>query len=346
MNAIKLSFLMCAMFFTVLSSISAQETESKEALMAQKAEKAAELAKLQGELSAIEGKIASIPGWRLGGVGVVGADFNGNNNWYALTAPNSASNGLGIGFNGFANNIQPKFFWRNLLNVTIQRTATQLDRQGPSSDAVVALSEGLDLSSLYGYRINPKLAVSAEGKFTTSIVRYDADAPTGSKFQSSFFDPAKLTVSAGLTWTPIDALVVLIHPLGYELNFPSANFISAPGAKIGAQYAAKIWKGISWSSNLSAFVPYSGGDATYLDFNEVESSVNYGAGGLFNYTWINGFSAKILNGIGVALNVGLRGDNQIADKAIYSLADSTTGEINIGGLALQSYYTLGLGYTF
>lgn len=344
MNSIKLALFTLIMLFLNFSLSAQEEMVDKEQLMAQRAEKAAELAKIQGELASIDGKIKSIPGWRIGGVGVVGADFNSNNNWYALTSPNASSTGLGIGFNGFANNIQKKFFWRNLLNVTVQRTATKENKLDPLG--IVALSEGLDLSSLYGYRINPKLAVSAEGKFTTSIISYDAERTVGDRYRQSFLNPGKLTVSAGLTWTPIDALVVLVHPLGYELNFPSKDFVSAPGAKVGAQYAAQIWKGISWSSNLSAFIPYSGGDATYIDVTDTEVVVPYGAGGLVNYTWINGFSAKIFNGIGVALNVGLRGDNQIADRALFSLADSSTTEVQSGGLKLQSYYTLGLGYTF
>ena len=347
MKLLKQTIFFIAVFTLSFSMVQAQEVTEpkidKAALLAQKAELAAQVAKYSGELAAVNSKLAAIPGWRIGGVGVIGADFNGNNNWYALTSPNSASNGLGIGFNGYANNIQKKFFWRNLLSVTVQRTSTKADKTIEDLKGIVALSEGLDLSSLYGYRINPKLAVSAEGKFTTSIVSYDG---VSEKYSNSFFDPAKLTVSAGLTWTPMDALVVLIHPLGYELNFPNGDFVSAPGAKIGAQYAAKIYKGISWSSNLSAFIPYSGGDANYTDILNREISVEYSSSDLVNYTWINGFSAKIFNGIGVALNLGLRGDNQIADRAIYSVSDSGTGEVKTGGLKLQSYYTLGLGYTF
>ena len=321
-------------------SLNAQETApTLEELEAQKAEKAAELAKIQGELSAINNKIAKLPGWRIGGVGVVGVDFNGNRNWYALNSPNAVSNGIGIGFNGYANNIRDKFFWRNLLNVTVQRVATKVDRN--QDEGVVSLSEGLDLSSLYGYRINPKLAVSAEGKFTTSILSYDAETK---KYAQSFFDPAKLTVSAGVTWTPLDALVVLIHPLGYEKNWPG-EFISSPGAKVGASYAAQIFKGISWSSNLSLFIPYTGENTVSYDINGTNIPVTYASSDLINYTWINGFSAKIFNGIGVALNIGLRGDNQIADQRILLNAEdpltATTNEFKV-----QAYYTLGLAYTF
>lgn len=334
------NLLLGLMVFALLGTFfSAQAQESKEELQAMKAEKASELAKLQSELDAINGKIAKIPGWRTGGVGVVGVDFNGNNNWYALSSPNTISNGIGIGFNGYANNIQEKFFWRNLLNVTVQRTLTKIDRSQP--EGVVALSEGLDLSSLYGYRLNPKIAVSAEGKFTSSIVSYDAE---NKKYATSLFDPAKLTVSAGVTWTPTDALVVLIHPLGYEKNWPG-EFISSPGAKIGATYAAKIYKGISWSSNLSLFIPYSGEQTVDYELENTTFPVTYAGTDLVNYTWINGFSAKILNGIGVALNIGLRGDNQIADQRILLNADDPAG-VSVNEFKIQSYYTLGLAYTF
>ena len=106
MKALKVSVLsMLAMFFC-LQFINAQET--LEELQAKKAEAAAKVAAASAELSAIEGSIAKLPGWRIGGVGVVGVDFSGNNNWYAVNSPDATSNGIGIGFNGYANNIQPK----------------------------------------------------------------------------------------------------------------------------------------------------------------------------------------------------------------------------------------------
>ena len=71
--------------------------------------------------------------------------------------------------------------------------------------------------------------------------------------------------------------------------------------------------------------------------------MTYAGSDLINYTWINGFSAKIFNGIGVALNVGLRGDNQIADRGILmnNVASTETNQF-----VTQLYYTLGLAYTF
>lgn len=340
MKFINICFLFCACMF-LQNGIFAQDLMTKAELVAKRDAAAAELAKYQAEVDALNGKIEKIPGWRKGLVGVVGADFNGNNNWFALATPNAKSNGLGIGVNGFANLIQDKYFWRNLLNINVQRTQTKAT---PDAKPAIALSQGLDLSSLYGYRLTPKFAISAEGKYTTAILNYLNDKE---EYALAFNNPGKLTFSAGATWTPMDNLVVLIHPLGYELNMPG-ELRSSPGAKIGATYAAKILRGISWTSNLSAFIPYGGaGEVQYESINAAlgKQTVDYKTSELMNYTWLNGFSMKIFNGITVALNVGLRGDNQIADKGQYAtIADLS--KISTKGLKLQSYYTLGLGYTF
>ena len=210
-------------------------------------------------------------------------------------------------------------------------------------DPVIALAEGLDFASLFGYKLTKDIAISAEGKFTSSIIQYDAETE---KYNSSLFDPAKLVVSAGATYTGIKNLVVIVHPLGYELNFPG-ELISTPGAKIGATYAATIYKGIAWSSNLSAFIPYTNGEGSvdYTSANTLNRTVEYSTSDLINYTWLNGFSMKVFNGVTVALNVGLRGDNQIADKGQIALSTDPAA-IDVKGLKLQSFYTLGVGYTF
>ena len=291
--------------------------------MAKQAELSAEAAKYAGEAAAIQAKLDALPGWRKGLVGTVGLGLNGNRNWYALATPDAASNTLGLGINAFANNVQPKYFWNNLLNVTIQRTAT---RTSPNTNRVIALAEGLDFASLFGYKLTDDIALSAEGKFTSSIVQFDPETET---FASSFLNPAKLTVSAGVTYTGVPNLVVIVHPLGYELNFPG-ELISTPGAKVGATYAATILKGVAWSSNLSLFIPYTNGDGSvdYTTAGGDALSVDYTTGELFNYTWLNGFSMKILNGITVALNVGLRGDNQIADRGQIALSENV-GAVNV-----------------
>lgn len=313
----KLTLLLAALLITV-----GLQAQTEEELKAERAEKKAQLDALQGEVDALTAKIKNLPGWKLGGVGVLGLSFTGNDNWFAIDNPFAESTSYGLSASGFANLKQEKYFWRNLLSVNLQKTITDPNTEG--SEEVESITDALDLSSLFGYNFNPKWAASAEGKYTSTILQFN--------------DPGKLTASAGVTWLPIDNLVVLIHPLGYEKNFPG-ELVSTTGAKIGATYAANIIPGISWSSNLSAFVPYSSGEASFTDNLGQEILIDYGTGDLLNWTWINSFSTNIFKGIGVGLNIGLRKDKQLADK--FQISNNGQESDN----PLQFYYNLGLSYT-
>lgn len=292
-----------------------------------KADKQAQISALQGELNDIKSQIEAIPmGWEFGGVGIIGLDFSGNNSWFAVDNPYSSAIGYGLSASAFANKDEEKYFWNNLLTLNLQKVVTKIQegKDGPESE-VEAVTDALDLASLFGYKIHPKFAISAEGKFTTGAL--------------NFLEPGKLVASAGGTWLPIEKLVVLIHPIGYEKNWPG-ELVSATGAKIGATYARKILPNVSWSSNLSAFIPYTGGDAEFVNSEGVAiPPVEYGAGDLFNWTWINGFSTTLWKNLGVGLNVGLRQDRQMADLYQYGFDDQASDN------PVQFYYNLGLSYT-
>ena len=331
-----------------ISFLSAQTVEELKSMVS---DKQAKLDAIQGEINALTKQIDEFPGWKVGGVGTLGFDLLSNNNWFALGQPNSSNSAFGLGLTGFANLDQDKYFWRNGLLVNLTRAVTKIDKS--LEEQTVALTNGLDLSSLFGYKLTDKWALSAEGKWTSSLVEFDGGAdPTSFSDDSYNFalnSPGQATLSAGLTWTPITDLVVIFHPLGYQYNWPG-ELISSPGCKIGASYAAEIIPGVSWSSNLSAFVPYSGGDTAMLaiDDNNV-LPIDYEFGDLVNWEWINGFSTNIWKGIGVAFNLGLRGNKQQADNGRIT-GKSDLDETALRGLItdnpLQSYYTLGLGYTF
>ena len=316
-------FTLLILTLTISFGASAQTLEE---LQSMQAEKSAAIGALQAELDKINAQIDAIPmGWKTGGVGIIGANFAGNDNWFAIENPYSSSIGYGLNASAFANRDEEKYFWNNLLNFNIQQVNNKI-KDGPDGEEteLEATTDALDLSSLFGYKLSSKWAVSAEGKYSTSVMQFN--------------DPGKLVASAGATWTPIANLVVLIHPLGFEVNFPG-ELVSAAGAKIGATYAANILPNVAWSSNLSAFVPYSGGDGEFTDNNDEVQTVEYGAGDIMNWTWINGFSTTIWKGIGVGLNVGLRQDRQIADKYQFSFDGSESDN------PLQVYYNLGLSYT-
>ncbi len=326
--------------------INAQSLDELKAMKTAKEDAAKAIA---SEIADIDKQINEYPGWTFGGVGIVGFDLNSNSNWYAINNPNSSANGLGLTASAFANNNAEKYFWRNLLSLNLKRVNTTLDTNlddDTPGNETSAITDALDLASLFGYKLNDKWAISAEGRYITTLLNFN--------------NPGKLTLSAGLTWTPIQNLVVIIHPLGYEFNFPSGDYVSAPGAKIGATYAANILPGVSWSSNFSAFIPYSAGDGTLNQFPiDPDSPVSnpsydasatplsslvvpYATGDLTNWTWLNSFSTNLFKGIGVGLNIGLRQDIQVANQWEYQRDQTyTPNEEN----PLQLFYSLGLSYT-
>jgi len=325
------------------SILSAQTVDELKAMVS---DKQATLDALQGEIDALNTQIAEFPGWKLGGVGTVGFNALGNNNWYAIGNPNSSNSALGVGFTGFANQDQEKYFWRNGLLVNLSRAVTRVDATNEMEVPAIALTNGLDLSSLFGYKLSEKLALSAEGKWNTSLLEFIPDGvnPLNDKYSFALNSPGVATLSAGVTWTPITDLVVIVHPLGYQKNWPG-DLLSSAGAKIGASYAAEIIPGVSWSSNLSAFVPYTNGsgsvDHAYAE--NLTQNVPYATGDLVNWEWINGFSTNIFNGLGVALNLGLRQHRQQAD---FGRLVAGGANADLKDNPIQLNYNLGLGYTF
>jgi len=337
--------LLFAVFFATFNLAQAQTLDD---LKSMKADKQAALDALAAEVADLDAQISTFPGWKIGGVGVLGFDLNSNSDWYALNLPNSTANGYGISAGLFANNDSEKTFWRNTLAFNLKKSNTTLDASLPDAQqvSVSTLTDAIDVSSLAGYKLAPKWALSAEGKYITSLFNFN--------------NPGQLTLSAGATWLPIDNMVVVIHPLGYQLNFPSGDFVSSAGAKIGVTYGANILPNVAWASNLSYFLPYGGGDGTlkafvpdaastandpkFTDTVASELAQTYGTGDLTNWTWINTFSTKILNGIGVGLNVGLRSDKQIANQARFNSLGGAFDPATADN-PIQLYYSLGLAYT-
>ncbi len=316
----KLLLFFFAAFATL--AINAQEM-SLEELKAAKAEKEAAVAALNGEIAGLQGKIDTYPGWKFGGLGVLGFNMFGNNSWYSIPQPYSRQNSIGLGFTAFANHDAEKTFWRNSLILNMSETNS---KENADAANVETISDKLSIASLAGYKLTDKIALSAEASYVSSLLNFN--------------DPGQLTISAGVTWLPITDLVVVIHPIGYQINFPSADFSSVPGAKIGATYTKEILAGVKWNSTLSAFLSYGEGDNNF-----VSPVGKYSAGDMSNWTWENGFAFTAWKGIGVGFNIGLAGNKQLVDKYRFELpagqVDQSTEEN-----PLQSYYNLGLSYEF
>lgn len=308
--------LLLALFVSVYS-INAQ---TKEELETKKAEKQAEADKFQAEANAIQAEIDALPGWRKGAFGTIGGSISNFSNWFSQGAPNNASGNIGATLNAFANKVEDKYFWNNSLNlnlawVKLDNKDTELD-----SDDFDPTTDVFNISSLYGRRLNDKWAISGLGEYRTT-------------FLDNFNDPGYLDLGVGATWTPIENLFVVIHPANYNFVFADndAVFDSSFGAKIVADYTRQIGA-ISFKSNFSTFQSYKSGD-------------------LSNWTWINGFSYTLWKMIGVGFDFGLRSNKQEALNFALNQIDpanppATTPNFDNIDNDLQSYWTLGLSYSF
>jgi hypothetical protein len=302
----------------VLFSIAFGFSQTKEELEAQKSEKQGIADAAQAEANALQSQIDALPGWRIGGFGVIGGSLSNFNNWYSQGAPNNTSGNIGITFNGFANKIEDKYFWRNSL--TTNFSWVKLDNKDSDFDSenFEPTTDIFNISSLYGRNITSKLAASALMEYRTTVL-------------NNFNEPGYLDVGIGGTWTPIENLIVVIHPLNYNFVFADNDtvFESSLGAKIMADYTRQIGA-IGFKSNLSMFQSYKSGD-------------------LSNVTWTNSFSYTLWKMIGVGFDFGLRSNKQEALNFAQSnftgvLADIPTFD-NVDN-DLQTYYTLGLTYKF
>ncbi|MEN0006173.1 MAG: DUF3078 domain-containing protein [Bacteroidota bacterium] len=279
-----------------------EELKAKKAdLEAQQAAKQAEADSFNAEIGDLAKQIQIMKGWEVGVSGLVGLSLGSSNNWQASANPNSSSSVLNIGINGFANLIKEKHFWRNTLTSNLAWQGLDINTNDDQEGSDFLEDRTVDLlifSSLYGYRLNSDIAISALADLNTSVF--------------DFLSPGTLDIGVGVTWTPakVPNLVVVVHPLTYNFAFSGVGDVdsqSALGAKLKATYTYTFPGNIVWSSNLSAFLPYSDEKfpVEYLDDDGVTTIM--AEEGLLNYTWINSFNiADIWKGIGVGFTVGLR----------------------------------------
>lgn len=270
----------------------------------------AEFSALQEEVNTLADEIAALtdlimpyPKWTLGAYGTLGLNVSGFNDWLQKDAPNTTAVAIGLTSNGFANLDKEKFFWRNALNINLGWLKFD-DRDNPDEQSAFRVaSDAFGATSLFGYKLCSRIAASALGEYRSSLL------------DGRFNEPGYLDLGVGATWTPIPELVVVIHPLNYNLIFSSSEFDyqSSAGAKIVADYTQQITAGIAWRSNASVFLSYKDPD------------------NLSNWTWVNSFSTAV-KGIGLGVEAGLRGNKQEA------LARELQNN------PLQVYYVIGLSY--
>jgi hypothetical protein len=310
------------LLFALLIGMVSMNAQTKEELQTQKSEKQAIADAAQAEANALQTQIDALPGWKKGAFGTIGGSLSNFSNWYAQDKPNNASGNIGFTVNAFANLIEDKFFWRNSLTANL--SWVKLDDKDNGSDLdnkFEPTTDVFNISSLYGRNIAKNIAVSALAEYRTTLL-------------TNFNDPGYLDVGVGFTWTPIENLIVVIHPLNYNFVFADSNsvFESSLGAKIVADYTRQIGA-VNFKTNLSAFQSYKSSDFS-------------------NWTWSNSFSYTLWKMIGVGFDFGLRSNKQEALNYALGqfnpLAVPTETEPTFGNVDndLQTYYTIGLSYKF
>ena len=318
-------FLLLALLST-LSAVRAQDDPTLEQLRARKTEAEAELAAAndaaaaaQGQVDALDAEIRALSGWITGFTGLVGFNLAGSQQWIANPNPTSRSSSLAIGLTAFANREQPKYFWNNKLIVNRAWQRVDIDGTNDSDLFDNGTVDLLNLSTLAGYKLNPKLALSAQAELNSSM--------------GNFLEPGTFDFGVGATWKPITNLVVVVHPLNYRVTwsaFDDVDSEGALGAKLRADYQRELLvagRKLAWSSTLTSFLPYSDTQvelAVVDEFGVVTDATR--EAGLFEVTWLNTFSFQVWKGIGVGLSFGLRDADFEFDE-------------------LQTFYTLGLTYT-
>lgn len=308
----KKSLLLVALFIGLVS-VNAQ---TKEELQAQKTEKQAIADAAQAEANALQKQINALPGWRKGAFGTIGGNLSNFNNWYSQDTPNNASGNIGFTLNAFANLIEDKFFWRNALTTNLNWV--KLDDKDNNSDDDKGFSPTTDvfnITSLYGRNLTKTLAASGLLEYRTTIL-------------DNFNDPGYLDLGIGATWTPIENLIVVIHPINYNFVFADGDsvFDSSLGAKIVADYTRQIGA-INFKTNFSTFQSYKSGD-------------------LSNFTWTNSFSYTLWKMIGVGFDFGLRNNKQEALNYSIETLENINETFDTVDNDLQTYYTIGLSYKF
>lgn len=303
----------------VVFTISAGFSQTKEELKSEQKAKKDSISAIQARVDDLQKQIDTYPGWKFGAFGTIGASFSNFNNWYAQGSPNNSAGNISITVNPHAKLDTDKYFWYNTANINLSWVKfDDKDKDDPNDDdSFRESSDVFNVTSLFGYKITKSLAASTLAEYRTTIIK-------------NFNDPGYLDLGVGITWTPIENLVVVVHPLNYNFVFADndAIFESSLGAKVVANYN-RSFGGLKFNSNLSAFMSYEDSD-------------------LSNWTWINSLSYTVWKGIGLGFELGLRDSKQEALNYALGQWDGTGTAPDFDNVdnAVQVYTTFGLSYNF
>lgn len=260
---------------------------------------------LNKEVSNIKEQLTPYPRWKSGLSGTAGFNITTYSGWLAKGTSNTRAANIGLTLSAFIEMQQKKYFWKNSMNSNMGWLKFD-DKDDPDDNmGFQTASDAFNVTSLLGWKIRPKLALSLLGEYRTSM------------FNGTFNNPGYLDLGGGgITWNPASNFTAVLHSVNFNWVFSKENteYESSLGTKVVLDYNRQFNKFVVWKSNLSTFV-------SYKNLSE-----------LSNWTWINHFSTAV-KGVGIGLDIGLR-DNKQESKA-KELEDNP----------LQLYWILGLTYS-
>lgn len=298
-----------------LLTISFGFSQTLQELKDEKAAKKDSIDQIQKRVDDLQKQIDGFPGWKYGAFGTIGGSISEFNNWYAQGSPNNSAGVIGITVNPFLKYDSENYFWYNQGQINLGWVKFD-DKDDPNDDDSYRESNDVfNISSLFGYNLSEKFAISALAEYRTTLL-------------NNFNDPGYLDLGVGATWKPISDLVVTINPINYNFVFSNEDsiFESSFGTKVLATYSKTI-SDVEIKSVFSTFQSYKSSN-------------------LSNWTWTNSFSYKLWKAIGLGFEFGLRDNKQEAlNYAVNTLGDvnATFDSVNND---LQTYWLFGIAYSF
>ena len=276
---------------------------------------------LEDEIKIIQSQINEIAGWRKGFSGIVGFDWDRSWTWISNPNPDSRSSSLNLGLVGYLKNDQDKYFWHN--SASLQKAWKRFDTNTRDTIGDEGLFKNgtldiLNVSSLYGYKLKPNLAVSALLEVYSSLEKLT--------------NQGTADFGIGVSWLPLNNLTVTINPINYHYSYSDLfgiNSEGALGAKLRIDYLLNfklLANNCTWQSSLTGFIPYgSTGEDVFNDLSNPELLVYNSS--LSEITWLNTWTLQLWKGVGLGFGWGIR---RSQFEAFPGEAPKTQGYMNFG----------------
>ncbi|MBS1730682.1 MAG: DUF3078 domain-containing protein [Bacteroidetes bacterium] len=191
--------------------------------------------------------------WKTGGILSLSIAQGSTSNWAAGGDKFSLS--LNSYINAHAFYKKGKNSWDNNLdfNLGYMNTSTLGNRKN---------DDRIDITSKYGYALNPKLNIAALGDIRSQFFKgYTYPDNITKVYSSNFFSPAYVLLSLGLDYHPISNLSIFVSPVTNRWTFVNDTALSTlygldPGKK--SLYQIGAYASINYTTNLGKVVTYTG----------------------------------------------------------------------------------------